>query len=63
MCALLIIFLVLCGFRHISAENFQPGADRAVTVGWASWVIPLLFTELILQLRRTRSPVAPGQKK
>jgi hypothetical protein len=27
--ALLIIFLVLCGFRHISAENFALGSLRS----------------------------------
>ena len=32
--------------------RLQPDGDRAVAVGWACWVIPLLFTEIILQLRR-----------
>lgn len=35
--------------------RLQPDGDRAITVGWASWVLPLLFTQLILQLRRMRS--------
>jgi uncharacterized membrane protein YozB (DUF420 family) len=40
--------------------DYYPGSrlpenDRAVTYAWASWVLPLLFTELILQLRRMRS--------
>ena len=38
----------------------QPDGDRAVTVGWASWVLPLLFTEVILQLRRMQSSNAPS---
>jgi hypothetical protein len=35
-----------------------PARDRAVTYAWASWVLPLLFTELVLQLRRMRSSVS-----
>jgi hypothetical protein len=38
-------------------SRLQPDNDRAVTIGWASWVIPLLVAEVILQLRRMRSPV------
>lgn len=48
---------------YYPGSRLQPSADRAVTVGWASWVIPLLFTELILQLRRMRSRGAPGQAR
>jgi uncharacterized membrane protein YozB (DUF420 family) len=45
---------------YYPGNRLQPGGDRAVTVGWASWVLPLLFTELILQLRRMRSSVSSG---
>jgi len=38
-------------------SRLQPDNDRAVTMGWASWVLPLLVAEVILQLRRMRSPV------
>jgi hypothetical protein len=38
-------------------SRLQPDNDRAVTMGWVSWVIPLLVAEVILQLRRMRSPV------
>jgi uncharacterized membrane protein YozB (DUF420 family) len=43
---------------YYPGSRLQPDGDRAITVGWASWVLPLLFTELILQLRRMRSPAA-----
>jgi len=36
-------------------SRLQPDSDRAITIGWASWVIPLLITEVILQLRHMRS--------
>ena len=36
-------------------SHLQPPNDRAITVGWASWVLPLLATEVILQLRRMRA--------
>lgn len=32
----------------------KPESDRAVTAMWACWALPLLFTEVILQLRRMR---------
>ena len=38
-------------------SHLQPDNDRAVTMGWVSWVLPLLVAEVILQLRRMRSPV------
>lgn len=38
--------------------NRLPVSDRDVTYAWVSWVLPLLFTELILQLRRMRSSVS-----
>ena len=45
---------------YYPGARLQPDNDRAITIGWASWVIPLLFTELILQLRRMRS-TAPSR--
>jgi len=36
----------------------QPVTDRAVTVIWSCWALPLLFTEVILQLRRMRKAAA-----
>jgi drug/metabolite transporter (DMT)-like permease len=41
-------------------SHLQPDSDRIVTIGWASWVIPLLVTEIVLQVRRMRSVVTPG---
>lgn len=38
-------------------SHLQPDNDRAITIGWACWALPLLFTEVILQLRRMSSPV------
>jgi len=43
---------------YYPGARLQPDNDRAITVGWASWVLPLLFAEVILQLRRMRSPAA-----
>ena len=40
------------------SSQLQPGNDKAITIAWASWVLPLLVTEVILQLRRMRSPVS-----
>jgi len=36
-------------------SHLQPALDRAITMAWASWTIPLLFTEVILQLKRLRA--------
>jgi heme/copper-type cytochrome/quinol oxidase subunit 3 len=41
-------------------SHLEPGNDRAITIAWACWVLPLLVTEVILQLRRMRSPVISG---
>lgn len=41
-------------------SHLQPDNDRAITIGWACWVLPLLVTEVVLQLRRMRSPVTSG---
>lgn len=40
---------------YYPAERLQPPGDRAVTLAWASWVVPLLALEVILQLRRMRA--------
>ena len=44
--------------NYYPAERLQPSGDRAVTFAWACWVLPLLFTELILQFRRMRVSVS-----
>lgn len=36
-------------------SHLQPAIDRSITIVWASWVLPLLVTEVILQLRRMRA--------
>ena len=43
---------------YYPGPRLQPDNDRAITVGWVCWALPLLFTELILQLRRMRSTTA-----
>jgi len=35
-------------------SHLEPVNDRIVTMAWASWVFPLLITEVLLQLRRMR---------
>jgi Predicted membrane protein (DUF2306) len=35
-------------------SHLQPPHDRAVTLIWACWAVPLLITEAILQMRRMR---------
>ena len=39
---------------YYPGARLQPDADRAVAIGWACWAIPLLFTEIIIQLRGMR---------
>jgi uncharacterized membrane protein len=35
-------------------SHLKPAGDLAITLAWASWVVPLFITELILQLGRMR---------
>jgi uncharacterized membrane protein len=42
-------------------SHLLPASDRAVTIGWACWALPLLFTEVVLQLRRMRSQASSRQ--
>ena len=51
-----VTFRVL--YDYYPGRRLQPDADRAVAVAWACWVLPLLFTEIILQLRRMRGAVS-----
>jgi hypothetical protein len=48
-----VTFRVLNDYGPTS--HLKPDQDRALTIGWACWTLPLLFTEVILQLRRMRS--------
>jgi uncharacterized membrane protein len=41
-------------------SRLEPAAERADTIVWASWVLPLLVAEVILQLRRMRSAASSG---
>ena len=36
-------------------SRLQPDSDRAITIAWACWALPLLAAEVILQLRRMGS--------
>jgi uncharacterized membrane protein YozB (DUF420 family) len=49
-----VTFRVLNDYGPTS--QLKPDQDRALTIGWACWAIPLLVTEVILQLRRMRKP-------
>jgi Predicted membrane protein (DUF2306) len=49
-----VTFRILNDFPPLS--RIQPDGDRANMIGWACWSIPLLFTEVILQMRRMSSP-------
>jgi hypothetical protein len=52
-----VTFRVLSDYGPTS--RLQPEGDRSITIAWACWAIPLLITEVILQLRRMRtSPVS-----
>lgn len=51
-----VTFRVLNDYGPTS--HFQPANDRAITIGWVCWALPLLVTEVILQLRRMRSATA-----
>jgi len=42
-------------FDYFPGSRLQPDLDRGTSAMWTSWALPLLFTELILQLRRMRS--------
>jgi hypothetical protein len=43
-------------------STWLPDQDRANVIIWACWAIPLLFTEVILQLRRIRIAGAAGAR-
>ncbi|HVU47549.1 MAG TPA: DUF2306 domain-containing protein [Terracidiphilus sp.] len=47
-----VTFRVLNDFGPTS--HLQPAGDRAVTFVWVAWAVPLLFTEVVLQLRRMK---------
>ena len=52
-----VTFRVFNDFPPMS--TWLPDQDRANVIVWACWAIPLLFTEVILQLRRMR-PTGTG---
>jgi hypothetical protein len=39
-------------------SRLKPIGDLSITLTWASWVVPLFITEIILQLRRMRKGAA-----
>lgn len=49
-----VVFRVFNDYGPTS--RLQPAGERVITIVWASWVIPLLAAEVIMQLRRMRSP-------
>lgn len=40
--------------EYAPTSRLQPEGDRLVTLGWLCWVVPLLITEVVLELRRMR---------
>jgi predicted membrane protein DUF2306 len=42
-----------------STSHLQPVNDKLITIAWRCWAIPLLITNIILQLRRMRSSASP----
>ena len=52
-----VIFRVLNDYGPSS--KLEPAGDRIITIGWVCWVVPLMVTEVILQLRRMGKPVSP----
>jgi hypothetical protein len=56
-----VVTFAFVTFRIITdygpTSHLKPEADLAVTAAWASWVFPLLVTEVILQLRRMHTAV------
>lgn len=57
-----VVTFAFVTFRVMSGVSFaaglQPIGDVIVTASWASWVLPLLALEVILQLRRMRTRAA-----
>ena len=45
-----VTFRVIHNFGPTS--RLMPENDRAITAIWAWWALPLLFTEVVLQLKR-----------
>ncbi len=45
---------------YYPGARLQPAGDRAITIGWACWVLPWLFTEIIQQLRGMHSSTVRG---
>jgi heme/copper-type cytochrome/quinol oxidase subunit 3 len=54
-----VVTFAFVTFRILSdygpTSRLQPAGDKSITIGWACWALPLLFTEVILQLRRMRA--------
>lgn len=50
-----VTFRLLSDYSPMS--RLEPAGDPFVTIAWMSWTIPLLITEVVLQLRRMRSTV------
>jgi heme/copper-type cytochrome/quinol oxidase subunit 3 len=59
-----VVTFAFVTFRILSdygpTSRLQPENDKSITIGWACWALPLLLTEVILQLRSMRSSSAPS---
>lgn len=54
-----VVTFAFVTFRILSdygpTSRLQPDNDKSITIAWACWALPLLVTEVVLQLRRMRS--------
>jgi uncharacterized membrane protein YozB (DUF420 family) len=54
-----VVTFVFVTFRVITdwapTSNLKPAENVAIVAAWACWAVPLLVTEVILQLRRIRT--------
>jgi uncharacterized membrane protein len=61
-----VVTFAFVTFRILSdygpTSRLQPESDRSVMISWVCWVVPLGITELIFQIKQTRSALAVRRK-
>jgi len=54
-----VVTFAFVTFRILSdygpTSHLEPATDKFVTIAWTCWAVPLLITNIILQIRRMRS--------
>jgi len=62
-----VVTFAFVTFRILSdygpTSRLQPENDKSLTISWVCWVVPLAITEMIFQLKRTRSAIAARQSR